>query len=105
MERYFPFFLSTFDNFPEPIFRADAARYAYLFLFGGMYVDMDTECLPAGKARCVLGSDGCESDGRIRIASKRMDGILAASSVLALDVGKHYAFSTEWWLREQRNCR
>ena len=41
----FPWFLSTYDRLPAAIFRADAVRPLFLFLFGGIYVDMDTECL------------------------------------------------------------
>ena len=41
----FPWFLSTYDRLPTPIFRADAVRPLFLFLYGGVYADMDTECL------------------------------------------------------------
>ena len=41
----FPWFLSTYDSFPAPIFQADAVRPFFLFRYGGVYVDMDTECL------------------------------------------------------------
>ena len=38
---YFPDFLSTYDNFPYNIQRADAVRYVWLYLFGGLYMDLD----------------------------------------------------------------
>lgn len=41
----FPWFLPTYDRFPREIFRADAVRYFFLFAFGGLYADMDSECL------------------------------------------------------------
>jgi len=41
----FPWFLSTYDRLPAAIFRADAVRPLFLFLYGGVYVDIDTECL------------------------------------------------------------
>lgn len=41
----FPWFLKRYDSFPHHIERADAARYMYMFEFGGLYVDLDTECL------------------------------------------------------------
>ena len=41
----FSWFLPTYDSFPAPIFRADAVRPFFLFRYGGVYVDMDTECL------------------------------------------------------------
>jgi DNA-binding beta-propeller fold protein YncE len=41
----FPWFLSTYDRLPAAIFRADAVRPLFLFSYGGVYADMDTECL------------------------------------------------------------
>ena len=41
----FPWFLSAYNSFPKEIFRADAVRYFFLFAFGGLYADMDSECL------------------------------------------------------------
>ncbi len=41
----FPWFLSHYDAYPREIFRADIIRYFFLYEYGGMYVDMDTECL------------------------------------------------------------
>lgn len=42
---YFPDYLETFDRFPYPIQRADAIRYAWLYRFGGLYLDCDSELL------------------------------------------------------------
>lgn len=39
IQHYFPFFLATYDAFPENIFRADAARYAYMYLFGRAFIE------------------------------------------------------------------
>jgi inositol phosphorylceramide mannosyltransferase catalytic subunit len=41
----FPWFLPFYDRYPKEIFRADAVRYFFLYKFGGLYADMDTECL------------------------------------------------------------
>jgi len=41
----FPWFLSCYDSFPREIFRADMVRACFLYRFGGLYVDLDTECL------------------------------------------------------------
>lgn len=50
----FPWFLKTYDAYPAEIFRADAVRYFFLLHHGGLYADMDTECLrPVGD---TLGS-------------------------------------------------
>lgn len=45
IEEHFPNFLSYFDAFPYPIQRADAIRYAWLYKFGGLYLDCDNELL------------------------------------------------------------
>lgn len=42
---YFPWFLERYDAYPAEIYRADAVRYFFLYQFGGIYADMDTECL------------------------------------------------------------
>jgi len=41
VKKYFPYFLDTFDNFKYNIQRADAIRYIVLYLFGGIYLDLD----------------------------------------------------------------
>jgi inositol phosphorylceramide mannosyltransferase catalytic subunit len=39
--KFFPKFLNIFDNYPYPIQRADAVRYIMLYVFGGLYADLD----------------------------------------------------------------
>ena len=41
----FPWFVEAYDAYPAEIFRADAVRFFFLFEYGGLYADMDTECL------------------------------------------------------------
>ena len=41
----FAWALPVYDSYPQEIFRADAVRFFFLLEFGGMYADMDTECL------------------------------------------------------------
>ncbi|MEU8872609.1 glycosyltransferase [Streptomyces javensis] len=45
LEQHYAWFLPIYDGYPEPIKRADAIRYFLLDHFGGLYVDMDFECL------------------------------------------------------------
>ncbi len=45
IEDYYPWFLPFYDAYPREIYRADAVRYFFLYQYGGLYVDMDTECL------------------------------------------------------------
>lgn len=50
----YPWFLNTFDNYSQPIQRADAIRYFVLAHFGGVYIDLDDVCsnLPSATRRC-----------------------------------------------------
>lgn len=43
--RHYPDFLETYCNYPAGIMRADAARYLLLHHFGGVYADIDCECV------------------------------------------------------------
>lgn len=45
INEYYPWFLPFYDAYPREIYRADAVRYFFLYQYGGLYVDMDTECL------------------------------------------------------------
>ncbi|DAA79343.1 TPA_exp: putative Glycosyl transferase [Trichophyton benhamiae CBS 112371] len=38
---HYPWFLTTFDNYPFPIQRADSIRYFILAHYGGTYIDLD----------------------------------------------------------------
>ncbi len=42
---HYPAFLPTYDAYSYNIQRADAVRYCLLHHYGGVYVDMDIECL------------------------------------------------------------
>ena len=41
IQQHYSWFLSTYDNYPTPIQRADAARYFAVLHYGGIYSDMD----------------------------------------------------------------
>jgi len=45
INRYFPDFLLQYDSYPENIQRVDAVRYFILLKMGGVFVDMDFECV------------------------------------------------------------
>ncbi|MET9524767.1 glycosyltransferase [Streptomyces coeruleorubidus] len=45
LQEHYPWFLPVYDGYAEPIMRADAIRYFLLDHFGGLYVDLDFECL------------------------------------------------------------
>jgi mannosyltransferase OCH1-like enzyme len=41
IQKHYSWFLPTYDNYPAPIQRADAARYFAVLHYGGIYADMD----------------------------------------------------------------
>ncbi|KAF7168950.1 hypothetical protein CNMCM6106_003972 [Aspergillus hiratsukae] len=45
VQTYFPWFWDIYAGLPQEILRADIARNLYMYLFGGMYADVDTEAL------------------------------------------------------------
>lgn len=45
VRKYFPDFLNTYNSFPYPIQRADAIRYLWFYVNGGLYLDLDIEIL------------------------------------------------------------
>jgi inositol phosphorylceramide mannosyltransferase catalytic subunit len=63
MITHFPWFNETYFSFPHNIMRADSARYMYMYKHGGVYADLDMECLRPmdellGGHRAVLAQMG-----------------------------------------------
>ncbi len=62
IQENYPAFLTIYDSYPENIQRVDAIRYFILLKHGGVYIDLDFECLEniepllEGK-QCVLGEE------------------------------------------------
>jgi mannosyltransferase OCH1-like enzyme len=60
IREHHPDFLSVYQNFPHNIQRVDAVRYFILYEFGGVFIDLDFECLAnisplLNDQECVLG--------------------------------------------------
>ena len=73
LEEHYPWFLPVYDGYPEPIMRADAIRYFLLDHFGGLYVDMDFECLKSVQD-ILAGRElvlGCEPEAHTRLLLAR----------------------------------
>lgn len=45
LDAHYPWFLPTYDSYAHFISRVDAIRYFWLDFYGGLYVDLDFECL------------------------------------------------------------
>ncbi|HEY8894747.1 MAG TPA: glycosyltransferase, partial [Niastella sp.] len=62
IEEHFPVFLAKYDRYPRHIQRIDAFRYFLLLKEGGMYIDIDFECLTnisvlLQNTSCVIGKE------------------------------------------------
>ena len=44
VETHFPEYLSIYKSFPYSVQRWDTIRYMILYLYGGVYADLDSEC-------------------------------------------------------------
>lgn len=44
VETHFPEYLDMYKNFPYNVQRWDTIRYMILYIYGGVYTDLDTEC-------------------------------------------------------------
>lgn len=44
MMKNFPDIYSLFENLPLPVLKADLFRYCIIYIYGGIYADMDTVC-------------------------------------------------------------
>ena len=76
LQEHYPWFLPVYDGYPEAIMRADAIRYFLLDHFGGLYVDLDFECLKP-VTEILDGHDlvlGCEPDAHTRLLLARQRG-------------------------------
>lgn len=74
---HYPWFLPIYDGYPDPVMRSDAIRYFLLDHFGGVYVDLDVECLrPVGELltgrQLVLG---CEPSPHAGLPLARQRGL------------------------------
>jgi len=45
IKKTFPQFMVIYDSYPKLVQKVDAAKYIILYHFGGIYIDMDLECI------------------------------------------------------------
>ncbi|MEW2258850.1 glycosyltransferase [Streptomyces sp. NPDC047869] len=87
LQEHYPWFLPVYDGYPEAIMRADAIRYFLLDHFGGLYVDLDFECLsPVGDIldgrELVLGREP-EAHTGLLLARQRGFGRIVGNAFIA----------------------
>lgn len=77
IRRFFPEFLLQYDSYQHTIQRVDAVRYFILYKIGGVFIDLDFECLEnieplLVEAECVFGLEPtahCEKFHKEKIIS------------------------------------
>lgn len=62
IKKYAPGFLKTYKNYPHTIQQVDAVRYFILYHLGGVFIDLDFECLEnieplLNNQECVFGTE------------------------------------------------
>jgi len=82
LRRHYPWFLPVYDGYPEAIMRADAARYFILHHYGGVYADLDFQCLQALEPllegrQAILGLEPPEHSGRAQAREAGLTTIVA----------------------------
>ena len=67
LQKHYAWFLPVYDGYSKTIMRVDAIRYFFLYHFGGVYADLDIECLrpiePLLENKQVI--IGCEPPGHL----------------------------------------
>mmetsp|Transcript_5125 Transcript_5125/g.8453 ORF Transcript_5125/g.8453 Transcript_5125/m.8453 type:complete len:650 (-) Transcript_5125:108-2057(-) len=91
IKEHFPELLNTYDNYDKPIKRVDAARYAYMAVEGGLYADMDIECLHDPAKLLNLSAEG-KFDAMLANERYSQDGgqVSNAFLVATSDKGRHF---------------
>ncbi len=78
VENTFPELLPLYKDFPQEIFRADFVRPLYLFNYGGLYADMDFQCLQpltsifSSNAGIIVGKMGTDDEFKHSIPNAMM---------------------------------
>ncbi|MGW4412733.1 glycosyltransferase [Nonomuraea sp. NPDC004702] len=77
LAEHYPWFLPIYDGYSNPVMRADAVRYFLLDHFGGVYADLDVECLRP-VSELLTGRQfvlGCEPPLHARLPLARQRGL------------------------------
>jgi mannosyltransferase OCH1-like enzyme len=83
VETHFPDFIDTYNDFEFNVQRWDAIRYMILYKYGGVYADLDTECLkPIDKLFadqiCCFGEEPVENCKLFNLSRLVGNAIMAA---------------------------
>lgn len=87
VRRRFPSLHDLYRAYPEGIMRADLARYLLLWHYGGLYADLDAECLASfepvtGERRLVLAREPESHAAAARVGARYLPWV-ACNAVMA----------------------
>jgi len=88
----FPDFLSVYRNYPFDVQRWDAIRYLLLYRFGGLYVDMDYECLAS--LDILLQDSDCCLGLEPKLHSREFNIPYSVGNALMATIPNHLFFKT-----------
>ena len=82
----YPHLLHVYESYPKNVSRADLGRYLVLQKYGGVYVDLDCECLRPidaliANAEFVIASEPEEHEGSEKVVARGLDKILCPSFI------------------------
>ena len=85
---HYPDFLTTYRAYPRGILRADAARVMLLHHVGGLYADLDAECLRPfddllGENRILLAEEPLAHRQSLLVRSRRLPSVLCNAVMLS----------------------
>lgn len=86
--QHYPDFLGTFRAYPQGVMRADAARVLLLHRFGGLYADLDAECLKSFDRFCtenriVLAEEPAANQASLLVSARRFRRVLCNAVMLS----------------------
>ena len=64
IKHHYSWFLHLYDRYPREIMRVDAVRYFLLYHYGGVYADLDMECLRSVKTHLPSTTGMAPGGGR-----------------------------------------
>ena len=106
VKAFAPALLGLYDEFPREIFRADFVRPMYLFFQGGLYADLDFQCLQSldpilknPSLDLILGRMGTD----INFIHSIPNAFMASSANQAFWIG--YLAAIEWAWNSKKNIK
>ncbi|KAK7893957.1 hypothetical protein LTR67_006658 [Exophiala xenobiotica] len=99
VQKHFPWLLSTYQALPGVIYKADLVRNLYMYMFGGVYADLDVECLRPADSLFQIYNVSTVSHAKPRPQSThnlQKNGRKAFFGRMGLDNGESNSIPNAW---------